>query len=102
MRISVVVPVFNEEDTVAQVLEALSEVQLDLEVVVVDDASTDKTWEILQELRKKEPFDTYLYIRHEVNQGKGAGLRTGFGLVTGDMVTVQDGDWSIIHKIFQH
>jgi dolichol-phosphate mannosyltransferase len=92
MRISVVVPVFNEEETVAHVLEALSEVQLDLEVVVVDDASTDKTWEILQELRKKEPFNTYHYIRHEVNQGKGAGLRTGFGLVSGDMVTVQDGD----------
>ena len=92
MRISVVVPIFNEEETVAQVLESLSEIQLDLEVVVVDDASTDKTWEILQELRKKEPYNTYLYIRHEVNQGKGAGLRTGFGLVSGDMVTVQDGD----------
>ena len=92
MRISVVVPVYNEEETVAQVLESLSEVQLDLEVVVVDDASTDNTWEILQELRKKEPFNTYRYIRHDVNQGKGAGLRTGFGLVSGDMVTVQDAD----------
>src|SRR5712692_4682774 len=92
MRISVVVPVYNEEETVTQVLEALSEVQLDLEVVVVDDASTDNTWEILQELRKKEPFNTYHYIRHDFNQGKGAGLRTGFGLVSGDMVTVQDGD----------
>src|SRR5713226_8095374 len=92
MRISVVVPVYNEEETVTQVLEALSEVQLDLEVVVVDDASTDNTWEILQELRKKEPFNTYHYIRHDFNQGKGAGLRTGFGLVSGDMVTVQDAD----------
>src|SRR5260370_18881441 len=92
MRISVVVPVYNEEETVTQVLEALSEVQLDLEVVVVDDASTDNTWEILQELRKKEPFNTYRFIRHDFNQGKGAGLRTGFGLVSGDMVTVQDGD----------
>ena len=92
MRISVVVPVYNEEETVAQVLESLSEVQLDLEVVVVDDASTDKTWEILQELRKKEPFNTFRYIRHDINQGKGAGLRTGFGLVSGDMVTVQDAD----------
>src|SRR6266705_2843408 len=92
MRISVVVPVYNEEETVAQVLESLSEVQLDLEVIVVDDASTDDTWEILQELRKKEPFNTYRYIRHDMNQGKGAGLRTGFGLVSGNMVTVQDGD----------
>jgi dolichol-phosphate mannosyltransferase len=92
MRISVVVPVYNEEETVAQVLESLSQVPLDLEVVVVDDASTDRTWEILQELRKKEPFNIYRFVRHERNQGKGAGLRTGFGLVSGDMVTVQDAD----------
>src|SRR5437773_5244357 len=92
MRVSVIVPVFNEEETVAQVLESLSKVPLDLEVVVVDDASTDRTWEILQELRQKEPFATYRFIRHDKNQGKGAGLRTGFGLVSGDLVTVQDAD----------
>ncbi len=92
MRVSVIVPVYNEEATVAQVLESLSQVALDLEVVVVDDASTDRTWEILQELRQKEAFATYRFIRHSVNQGKGAGLRTGFGLVSGDLVTVQDAD----------
>ena len=92
MRVSVIVPVFNEEETVAQVLESLSHVALDLEVVVVDDASTDRTWEILQELRQKEPFNTYSFVRHSDNQGKGAGLRTGFGLVSGDLVTVQDAD----------
>jgi dolichol-phosphate mannosyltransferase len=92
MRISVVVPIFNEEETVAQVLESLSQVPLDLEVVVVDDASTDRTWEILQALREKEPFSSYRFIRHEKNQGKGVGLRTGFGLVSGDLVTVQDAD----------
>ncbi|HZR43776.1 MAG TPA: glycosyltransferase family 2 protein [Ktedonobacteraceae bacterium] len=92
MRISVVVPVYNEEKTVARVLEQLSRVSLDLEVIVVDDCSTDKTWEILQQLRQKAPFDGYRYVRHEFNQGKGAGLRTGFGLVSGDLVTVQDAD----------
>src|SRR5437588_7683375 len=92
MRVSVIVPVFNEEETVAQVLMSLSQVSLDLEVVVVDDASTDRTWEILQELRQKEPFTTYRFIRHNHNQGKGAGLRTGFGLVSGELVTVQDAD----------
>src|SRR5579864_2658065 len=92
MLISVVVPFFNEEETVAQVLESLAQVPLDLEVVVVDDASTDRTWEILQDLRTREPFTTYRFVRHEHNQGKGAGLRTGFGLVSGDMVTVQDAD----------
>src|SRR5881398_1876474 len=92
MLVSVVVPVYNEEKTVAKVLELLSNVSLDLEVVVVDDASTDRTWEILQELRQKEPFTTYRFIRHDKNQGKGAGLRTGFGLVSGELVTVQDAD----------
>lgn len=92
MRVSVIVPVYNEENTVAQVLEMLSRVSLDLDVIVVDDASTDRTWEILQQLRQQAPFDNYRYVRHDHNQGKGVGLRTGFGLVTGDLVTVQDAD----------
>ena len=92
MLISVVVPVYNEEKTVEQVLTLLSQVPLTMEVVVVDDASTDNTWQILQELRQKEPFSAYRFIRHEHNQGKGAGLRTGFAQVTGDLVTVQDAD----------
>ncbi len=92
MRISVIVPVYNEEKTVAQVLTLLSQVPLTLEVIVVDDASTDRTWEILQELRQQEPFTSYHFIRHGQNQGKGAGLKTGFALVSGDLVTVQDAD----------
>jgi len=92
MRISVIVPVYNEEKTVAQVLEMLSHVSLDLDVIIVDDASTDRAWEILQELRQHAPFDAYRYVRHQHNQGKGAALRTGFGLVTSDLVMVQDAD----------
>lgn len=92
MRVSVIVPVYNEEKTVAQVLEMLAHVSLDLDVIVVDDASTDRTWEILQELRQQAPYDSHRYIRHDCNQGKGVALRTGFGLVTGDLVTVQDAD----------
>lgn len=92
MRVSVVVPVYNEEKTVKTVLEQLSQVSLDMEVIIVDDASSDRTWDILQELRQQVPFDGYRYVRHECNQGKGVGLRTGFGLVTGDLVTVQDAD----------
>jgi glycosyltransferase involved in cell wall biosynthesis len=92
MLISVIVPVYNEEKTVEQVLTLLSQVPLTMEVVVVDDASTDNTWQILQGLRQKEPFSAYRFIRHEHNQGKGAGLRTGFAQVTGDLVTVQDAD----------
>ncbi len=92
MLISVVVPVYNEEKTVEQVLTLLSQVPLSMEVVVVDDASTDNTWQILQELKQREPFSAYHFVRHEHNQGKGAGLRTGFTQVTGDLVTVQDAD----------
>src|SRR5205807_9345899 len=86
------VPVYNEEKTVAQILEKLSHVSLDLDVIVVDDASTDCTWQILRELCQYAPFDAYRYVRHEHNQGKGAALRTGFGLVTGALVMVQDAD----------
>lgn len=92
MLISVVVPVYNEEKTIAHVLKLLSEVSLTFEVIVVDDASTDRTWDILQELRQQEPFSNYRYVRHEQNQGKGAGLRTGFRMASGDLVTVQDAD----------
>jgi dolichol-phosphate mannosyltransferase len=80
MRVSIIVPVYNEEKTVAQVLEMLLHVSLDLEVIVVDDASTDRTWEILRERCQHAPFNTYRYVRHQHNQGKGAALRTGFGL----------------------
>jgi dolichol-phosphate mannosyltransferase len=92
VRVSIIVPVYNEEATVARVLTTLALVPLDMEVIVVDDASTDRTWSILQELRQQAPFDSYRYIRHEHNQGKGAGLRSGFGLVSGDLVTIQDAD----------
>jgi dolichol-phosphate mannosyltransferase len=92
MRVSVIVPVYNEEKTVAQVLEMLSRISVDLDVIVVDDASTDRTWEILEKLRQHAPFDVYCYVRHEHNQGKGAALRKGFGLVTGNLMMVQDAD----------
>ena len=92
MRISVIVPVYNEEKTVARVLDQLARVELDMEVVVVDDASTDSTWDVLQQLRQQEPFTRYRYVRHSHNQGKGTGLRTGFRMVSGDLVTIQDAD----------
>lgn len=92
MRVSVVVPVYNEEATVARLLEALANVPLDLEVIIVDDASTDHTWDILQELRQRSPFDRYCYVRHSHNQGKGMALRTGFSYITGDLVLIQDAD----------
>ncbi len=109
MLISVVVPVYNEEATVAQVLQSLSHLPLDLEVLVVDDASTDRTWQILQQLQQQTPFNTYRYLRHTHNHGKGAALRTAFSLLNGELVTVQDADMeydpqdlpALVHK-WQH
>jgi glycosyltransferase involved in cell wall biosynthesis len=88
--LAVVTPVFNEEATIAKVLDAVLAQPLVQEVVVVDDASSDKTWDALQGVAKAEA--RVRVLRHEVNQGKGAALRTGFAAVTAPLVIVQDAD----------
>ncbi len=88
--LSVVVPVFNEESTVVRVLARVLAHPAVLEVVVVDDASTDATWERISQLARGEP--RLRVFRHEINQGKGAALRTAFGYVTGGIAIVQDAD----------
>jgi glycosyltransferase involved in cell wall biosynthesis len=88
-RLSVVMPVYNERDTIDEIIERVLAVRLKLELIVVDDRSTDGTWDRLQTLRGDGRF---LLLRHERNQGKGAALRTGFTHVTGDIVVIQDAD----------
>lgn len=88
--LSVVIPVFNEESTIASVIGAVLAQPTVLEVVVVDDASTDGTWCRLESTAADEP--RIRLLRHELNQGKGAALRSGFGNVTGEIVIVQDAD----------
>jgi glycosyltransferase involved in cell wall biosynthesis len=91
--LSVVIPCFNEERTLARCLERLLEIAddtLSLDIVIVDDCSTDRSLAVARELATK-----YLNVRvleHERNRGKGAALRTGFAAVRGEFVAVQDAD----------
>ncbi len=92
-KLSIVIPVYNEKDLVIDVLKKVSKLNIpktDIEIIVVDDYSTDGTRDILKKQGKKYA-DKVIY--HEVNKGKGAGLRTGFKESTGDVVIVQDADF---------
>ncbi len=88
MKVSVVVPVYNEKETIRQVLSRVREALRggDAEIVVVDDGSTDGTLEVLRSL------EGIRLIEHGTNQGKGAALRTAFAAAAGDVVIVQDAD----------
>jgi len=89
MRISVVIPVYNEAETIHEIVARVQAVPLDKELIIVDDGSTDGTRDQLQALPQ---YDNVRVILHERNQGKGAALRTGFAAVTGDVVIIQDAD----------
>lgn len=88
--LSVVVPVYNEAATLAEVVSKLLKVPCLLEIIIVDDCSTDGTGEQARELAEAHP--QVRVTRHDRNAGKTAALRTGFALTTGDVVIVQDAD----------
>jgi len=91
--LSIVIPCFNEERTLASCVSRVLEIQnetLSVEVIVVDDCSRDRSLAIAENLAAKHP--EIRVLRHEKNQGKGAALRTGFREATGDFVAVQDAD----------
>jgi glycosyltransferase involved in cell wall biosynthesis len=90
LTLSVVIPVYNERATIHEILRRVRAVPIKEEIIMVDDCSTDGTREILRELAHTDGDLKIAF--HEVNQGKGAALRTGFRLATGQIVIVQDAD----------
>ncbi len=88
VKLSVVMPIYNEVHTLSKILDRVRAVALDKEIIMVDDFSTDGTRAILEDLKGTDGRVFY----HERNMGKGAALRTGFQHVTGDYVIVQDAD----------
>jgi glycosyltransferase involved in cell wall biosynthesis len=90
MKLSIVIPCYNERKTIRSIVDAVRAAPVaDQEIIVVDDCSSDGTRDILR--AEIEPLVARI-IYHEVNQGKGAALRTGFAAATGDVVIVQDAD----------
>src|SRR5574340_1068035 len=90
MKLSIVIPCYNEVHTIKKIVETVIHAPHDnKEIIVVDDYSTDGTREILKN-EISDKVDKVLY--HEINKGKGAALRTGFKSATGDIVIVQDAD----------
>ncbi|MBA7576573.1 Undecaprenyl-phosphate mannosyltransferase [subsurface metagenome] len=90
IRLSVIIPVYNEIGTVAELLDRVVAVDLEKEVIIVDDGSDDGTLDCVKDYIKHIPY--IRIIVHEKNLGKGAALRTGFQYVSGDVVIVQDAD----------
>ena len=96
MPLSIIMPVYNEMTTIAEIIHRVGEalVGISKELIIVDDCSTDGTREYLQSLAECDTRDglTVKVILHETNQGKGAAIRTAIAHVTGDIVLIQDAD----------
>lgn len=102
MKLSVVIPIFNEEKTVEIIVNLVSRVKIPgvkMEIILVNDASTDKTPFILKKLSKK--YSELVIINHTRNQGKGAAVRSGFACATGDYIVIQDADLEYDPEFFK-
>lgn len=90
MKLSVVIPVYNEKNTLQALLQRVRAVPFDKEIILIDDCSIDGTRDLLKQLQDSEPDLKIIF--HERNRGKGAALNTGFKNVSGDIVIIQDAD----------
>ena len=95
-KLSIVIPVYNEERSVHEILDLVRDVKLindiEKELIIVNDASTDNTQEVLEAYIAKHPDEGLQLYAHDVNKGKGAALHTGISKATGDYLIIQDAD----------
>jgi glycosyltransferase involved in cell wall biosynthesis len=89
MKVSVIMPVYNEESTIEEILRRVKAVEVATEILVIDDGSTDGTRDILEKMNDDEQLRVIL---HDRNRGKGAAVRTGFQHATGEVFLIQDAD----------
>ncbi len=96
MKLSIVIPAYNEGNTIHLILDRVRDVELagpiQKEVIIVNDCSRDHTEDAIQNYKLQNPDFQIQYFKHEVNQGKGAAIRTGIQRATGDLVVIQDAD----------
>jgi len=90
MRLSVIMPCYNEADSLPDILNKVRAITIDKEIIVIDDCSSDDTPNVLANEQRNDP--NLRVIRHERNRGKGAAVRTGIAAATGDVIIVQDAD----------
>ena len=89
MKLSIIIPVFNECETICELIHRVDAVKLDKEIIIVDDASTDGTRSLLKKYEEKEQFKI---IYQSKNYGKGKALRVGFDKAEGEIIIIQDAD----------
>jgi glycosyltransferase involved in cell wall biosynthesis len=92
VKLSIIVPVYNEKATIVEILRRVDNTPHEKEIIVVDDYSRDGTRDILRDLESSGKFPSMRVLYHDVNQGKGAAMRTGIAAARGDVVIVQDAD----------
>lgn len=89
-KLSVIIPVYNEKNTIGKLLNKIRQLNIDIEIIVVNDASTDGTKEVLEQKEFKDKIDKL--VHHNFNKGKGAAIQSAQPLITGDIVIIQDAD----------